>query len=127
MLAKTLMSLLAVVGLMVGIVLMLKKYVYKGQRRNTALVSIEVLGQTMLSPKRSVHVLKVMHKVIVVGVTEGGMTALGEINDEGSLAEIDGRIAEHTATPTSFADYVQRYMHPVSMNGSKRNGKAQLE
>ena len=127
MLVKTLMSLLAVLGLMAGMIFLLKKYVYKGQKLNSAVVSIDVLGHTMLSPKRSVHVLKVLHKVIVIGVTESGMTSLGEINDEVSLAEIDGRLADSVTSPNSFTDYVQKYMHSSSWNGSKRNGKADLE
>jgi flagellar biogenesis protein FliO len=125
-LVKTLMSLLAVLGLMTGIVILLKKYVYKGHGVSTAVVSIDVLGHTVLSPKRSIHVLRVLNKIVIVGVTEGGMTSLGEINDEECLAEIDGRITDRTANPNLFTDYLQKYFHSTSRNGSKTNGKANL-
>ncbi len=86
---KTLLSLAAVLALMVGVVVLLKKYVYQGKGGSAAIVPVEVLGQKALAPKRSVVVLKVMHKILVVGMSEEGMHTLTTIDDEESLAEIE--------------------------------------
>ncbi len=49
-LVKTLLSLAAVLALMLGVVYLLKKYVYAGKGASSALVAVEVLGQQPCSP-----------------------------------------------------------------------------
>ncbi len=85
---KTLLSLAAVLALMIGVVYLLRKYVYQPGSGSSTVVPVEVLGQKALHPKRSVVVLKVMHKILVVGMSEEGMQTLTTIDDEESLAEI---------------------------------------
>ena len=40
---------------------------------------IRLVGQLPLDPRRSVYLVQVASKVLVVGVAEGGMTKLGEL------------------------------------------------
>lgn len=42
---------------------------------------IRLVGQLPLDPRRSVYLVQVASKVMVVGVAEGGMTKLGELDD----------------------------------------------
>ena len=42
---------------------------------------IRLVGQLPLDPRRSVYLVQVASKVLVVGVAEGGMTKLGELDD----------------------------------------------
>jgi flagellar biogenesis protein FliO len=123
MLVKTFLSLFAVLALMTGIVLVLKKYAYKGHASDSSVVSVEVLGHRMLTPKRSVHVVRVLNKIIVVGVTEGGMTSLSEIGDDESLREVDDRIALQTKSSSPFSTFMDKYMGSFLPNGSKGHGK----
>ena len=125
LLVKTLGSLLGVLGLMVGIVVVLRKYVYKGESAGSPIVEVDVLGHRALGPKRSVHVLRVLDKVIVIGVTESGMASLAEISDAESLHTIDRRIAEQMKTPASFSTYVDKYLHSFTWKGMKKNGSSE--
>jgi flagellar biosynthetic protein FliO len=118
-LVKTIFSLVAVLALMAGMVLILKKYVYNGRGASASSVNIEVLGYRMIGPKRSIHVLKVLSKIIVVGVTEGGMTALGEIDDEESLRQIGGQSVDQPKSANHFAEYMGRYFPSFSWNREK--------
>jgi len=88
---KTVLSLAAVLGLMFVLVLALKKFVYRGANGRTDSVEIEVLGQRMLQPRRSVHVLRVMDKIVVVGMTEHGMHALTELSGPEVTAKLAAR------------------------------------
>jgi flagellar protein FliO/FliZ len=125
MLVKTLLSLFAVIGLMVGIIIVMKKYGYmKGRAPGSSMVAIDILGHRSLAPKRSVHVLKVLNKVMVVGVTEGGMNTLGEITDVESLRQIDELVDQRSGSANNFANYVDKYLRSLSRNGSKGNGKS---
>lgn len=81
-LLKTLLSLAAVLALMVGVVYVLKRYVYRGAQGGTQRVPIEILGQRALHPKRSIVVVKVLDTVFVVGMSEQGMQTLGTIDSD---------------------------------------------
>lgn len=91
-LVKTLLSLVAVVGLMIGVVYLLRKYVYQGTGGISSLVAVEILGQRALHPKRSIVVLKVLHTVLVVGMSEQGMQTLATIEDQQSLENIEEKL-----------------------------------
>jgi flagellar biogenesis protein FliO len=90
---KTLLSLTAVLALMLGVVFLMKKFVVSGRASSSAVVDMRVLGTLVLQPKRSVIVLKVMNKVLIVGVSEDGMHTLGEVCDEQSLNAIAEKLA----------------------------------
>jgi flagellar biogenesis protein FliO len=91
-LVKTLLSLIAVIALMFGVVYVLRKYVYQGSSGNSSLVAVDILGQRSLHPKRSIIVLKVLHTILVVGMSEQGMQTLATIDDERSLGDIEGKL-----------------------------------
>jgi flagellar biogenesis protein FliO len=100
---KTFLSLAAVLALMVAVVFVMKKYVHGGQARSRNIVDMNVIGTMMLQPKRSVSLLKVMNKVLIIGVTEDGMETLGEISDEKCLQQIEEQLAAQPAQTAWFA------------------------
>jgi flagellar biogenesis protein FliO len=123
-LVKTLLSLSGVIGLMVALMMVAKKYMVAGRPGQSAVVEVEILGQRALQPKRSVFVLKVLNKVIVVGMTEHGMQSLTEIEDADSLATVEERLGARPpasrwltwnlrpgtgAAPVTFARHLQKY------------------
>lgn len=108
---KTFLSLAAVIGLMIGVVFVMKKYMYGGKSSSANIVDMKVIGTMMLQPKRTVSVLKVMDKVLIIGVTEAGMETLGEISDRESVQEIDRKIAAQS-TPSSWFTKKAESAHP---------------
>jgi flagellar biosynthetic protein FliO len=92
-LVKMVLSLVAVVALMAGLALFVKKVFFSMHPSNTSQVNIDLVGHRTLAPKRSVYVLRVMGRLIVVGATEQGITLLSEWEEiptecEGSRAGI---------------------------------------
>ncbi len=100
---KTLLSLAAVIALMVAVVLVMRKFMYGQQAATSAIIDMKVIGTMMLQPKRSVSLVKVMNKVLIIGITEDGMRTLGEIADAESLQQIEEKLAEQPARTTWFA------------------------
>lgn len=94
---KTMLSLAAVLALMVGVVVALKRYVYRGTATGGQAVPVEILGQRSLHPKRSIVVVKVLDLVLVVGMSEQGLQTLGTIDSEEALAEIAGKLSGEQA------------------------------
>jgi flagellar protein FliO/FliZ len=112
LLVKTVLSLVGVLGLMIALMVLLKKYVYTAKAGSSAVVDVEVLGQRALQPKRSVVVLKVLNKVVIVGMTEHGMQVLTEIADDKTLAEIEALRASSrgaNGNVQTFADHMRKY------------------
>jgi flagellar biogenesis protein FliO len=85
---QALLSLLAVLGLMVGILLLMKKYLGGGQSAHADLIDVDVVGYKVLQPKRSVYVVKVLNRAFVIGSSEDGLHPLGEIDG----AEVDAAL-----------------------------------
>jgi flagellar biogenesis protein FliO len=111
-LLKTLGSLVAVLGLMFALVVVLKKYLYGFQSTRSTLISIDVLGQRVIQPKRSIVVVKVLNKVFIIGMTEEGMQMLGEIDDEDVLQWINENTTKDEAS-------IQSRTKKMSGNGNR--------
>jgi flagellar biogenesis protein FliO len=131
-LVKTVLSLACVIGLMLGVVLVLKRFVYGNRSSSSANVEITILGTKVLQPKRSIVVVKVIDKILIVGMSETGMHILSEIDgtrgDEAMVPSVNassgarGQIGEGTRSlGVPFADYLTASL--VSSLG-KRNGKS---
>lgn len=129
MVVKTLLSLGAVLTLMVGLAYVLKKTLYRSSTRQGDRVEIDLLGQRMFGPRRSICVVRVLDRVLVVGITEHGMQALSEIPvDEQPPAEAS---SEDTPVrpgwpfsagphPGSFAGQLQRALEAFSTRVTPR-------
>ena len=121
---KMLLSLGAVLGLMGGIVVVLKRYVMPGRVSGDTPIAIEILAQKSLQPRRSVVVLKVLDKVLVVGMSEHGMHPLSEMTSvelDRAMECAEGHDAVSTKPPArrrvwqdvgSFAHLLQSHMQP---------------
>ncbi len=128
---KSFLSLAAVLGLMFLIVFILRKYMGIGRNEGASVVSIDVLGTRTFHPRRSIYVLRVLNKILVVGVTDGAMHTLSEIDDEKSLKELDEKVSSDDLIPgwfsrkrnedkypnQSFATFLSKY---VNLNLSRK-------
>lgn len=82
MILQMIASLVAVLFIMIGISAIVRKYIgVSGSSTNSA-INVEVLSQKTIQPKRSILVLKIWNKIYVVGSTEHGFTAIGEIDNQ---------------------------------------------
>jgi flagellar protein FliO/FliZ len=90
---KTVLSLGLVLGLMFALGFVLKKYVYRAKGGRTGTLEIEVLGQRMLQPRRSIYAVRVLDRVIVLGMTEHGMHMLSELSGPAVDADLAARQA----------------------------------
>jgi flagellar biogenesis protein FliO len=88
-LVKTILSLIAVLGLMVMVVVVLKKVMQSGITRRSDVVDVEILGQRVLQPKRMIYVVKVLNKVLVLSSTEQGISSVGTIDDAATIRSLE--------------------------------------
>lgn len=119
--AKMVLSLGAVLLLMYGLVYALKRFVMPGAAGAHQQVAIDIIGRRVLQSKKSVVVMKVAGKVLVVGMTEHGMQTLAELAEE-DLPAGDRRETGTEAYPRAeklFASMLQTTLQ----SWKKRNGE----
>lgn len=86
-LLKLFSAMVLVIGLIYGVLYLFKKMMgnkYSGNGRGKVL---EVLETTYLGPKKTVSLIRFADKAVLVGSTDGSMTALGEL-DEAKTKEL---------------------------------------
>lgn len=111
-LVKTMLTLLAVVGVMIGCVLVLRRFIVHRSGGSSVSVEVELLGHRLLQPKCGIYVLRVLDKVIVVGTSDHGIRSIAEIDD----VELKGMlVAEPTSkvqptVPPTFAAYLRKQL-----------------
>ncbi len=131
---RTVLSLLAVIGLMAAVVFLMKRFMVGRRRGASAPVEVELLGSRVLQPKRSVHVLRVLDTVFVVGSSEEGLRTLARIGGRETRALLDERAArEEAAAPVrggvfpaahGFAAVLRSVIAAAGRPGETAGGKA---
>lgn len=119
---KMILSLGAVLALMFGLVYVLKRFVMPGGQLPGQGIGIEVLGRKALQPKKSVVVLKVADRVVVVGMSEQGMQTLTEFSADEIEASVDVRPAQPmpTGTTLGFAAQLQATLNTLVNKRSEK-------
>ena len=109
-LVETLVTLLAVIAVAVLVL-------YGARRLGIGRVHgpMHVVGRLPLDARRSVYLVRIANQVIVLGVSEAGITRLGEV-DAGAIPK------DEPARPLRFFDVLARLQGPRS-DRQKRSGE----
>lgn len=87
LIVKAFLTMLMIIGLMVGLLVVVRRYFYAKPR--IADENLKVLSTISLQPKKAIYLVKVFNKVMLVGVSDSSMAALGEITDDESLQKLE--------------------------------------
>jgi len=106
---KTFLSLVLIVALMFGFLFVVRKYLLgsrtPSQIGNLGADNLKVLTSLHLQPKKAVYLVKVFNKVMLVGVSDNSIAALGEITDSEALQKLEA--AESTRHGGRFAEILK--------------------
>ncbi len=83
-------SLLLIVGLIVGTMWVLKKFMVFSKPAAGAGISMEIAGVLHLGPRRAVYAVKAGGQVLLLGVAEHAITFLTQLSDAPQSAGADG-------------------------------------
>jgi flagellar protein FliO/FliZ len=73
--------LIIVVALLYGVLVLVKKYGYNMRGKEYAAIDIKVVSTKMIMPKKFVSVIKVEDKLLVVGICDGSINLLKELDE----------------------------------------------
>jgi len=111
---KMILSLGAVLALMFGLVFALKRFGVPGGSAAELSVPIQILGRKLLQPKKSVVVMKVAEKILVVGISEQGMQLLTELApDEAQVLHAGQDAAAKARRTGGFAAQLQATLNTI--------------
>jgi flagellar biogenesis protein FliO len=83
-----------VLALMFLVLKAMARYLYRGRMPVSPKRSVALLGTLSLAPNRSVYVLEVGRKVLVVGASQTQLSLLTEITDPDAIQEVRGTSSE---------------------------------
>lgn len=97
-------SLLLILGLIVGTMWLLKKFMTFNKPAQGAGIAMEIAGVLHLGPRRSVYAVKAGGQVLLLGVAEHAITFLTQLTDA-QLTTADAAAGQSTQTLGSAAPF----------------------
>ncbi|MBU2539478.1 MAG: flagellar biosynthetic protein FliO [Proteobacteria bacterium] len=123
---KTLGSLIIVVGLMLILLLWIRKMGFAGTSSGQTNL-ITVIDSQMLAPKKQVSVLEVAGTYLVVGLSEQQITLLTTLDANDALKNATHSRKTFTPLPPSFASLLSKAAQGISSVKQKKEGSANAE
>jgi len=77
---KSFVPLLLILGLLFGVLILVRKYSFSLNGKKSRLMNIDVLTNQLILPKKYLSVVRVQDKVLVLGISENNITLLKEMD-----------------------------------------------
>jgi flagellar biosynthetic protein FliO len=118
---KAIFSLIFVLVFMGLVLFLLKKYMFSKTRTPSAGADMQILGTLVLHPKKSIHIIKVANKFLVVGVTDSSIHSLSEFSEEESAQLMKHVESAQQISSKSFTEYFTEYLGIIGWRNRKKN------
>jgi flagellar protein FliO/FliZ len=110
---RMVLSLSAVLALMAALLFLVRRFVLPGTGPVRMPVQVEVLGRRSLQPKKSIVVVRVAGKVLVLGLSEQGMQALTELTQEDVQALSPAQAPGPSLSGLPFSAHLQETLRTI--------------
>lgn len=84
---------------------MLKRFMDRGSGGGDKGAPIRVLTSKFIGPKKSIAVVEVYGRYLVVGITSGGINLLADLKDEADVSRVESSMSG--VTPQTFGDFLR--------------------
>ncbi len=100
-------ALTVIIAMMIGVMYLLKKYLYQSPAAINGNTMIRIISTSYLSPKNSILLVEVLGQVILLGISYNQMSILGNITNHEALENLKNLQLKQKSPPVS--DTVPRY------------------
>ncbi len=107
---RAILSLLGIVILIFLTILVLKKVAFQQRTPAHFMNKVSVLGTVPISPKKTIQLLKLVDRVLVIAVTESTVSLLTEIDETDVLNELEPADEDRTHTQAPFKQYLNKML-----------------
>ncbi len=97
-------ALVIVIACIYGGIFLLRYFMGQRRGRNGQAKVLEVLETTSVAPKKTISLIRVADKSVLVGITESGMSLLTELSPEETAAACPSMIEEPASPDSDFAN-----------------------
>lgn len=104
---------LAIVLILLILTLWFLKYIMKLRNSGGMHGEIDVLEIRYIEPKKAIAIVRVLNRVMIIGLAENSITALGELSSE----EIGNLNLDKKPDPGIFRNILSKYKGKKSQNG----------
>ncbi|MEA2031773.1 MAG: flagellar biosynthetic protein FliO [candidate division Zixibacteria bacterium] len=119
-------ALVVVIACIYGAILLLKRLMGRNYRGSGQLRALEVLETTSIAPKKTVSLIRVADKSVLVGVTENGMSVLTELSSD-QTAKVMIPEERELQTEEDFASSFGKAWNRLRQTTNFRRNKAALD
>jgi len=88
---------------------------------------IRVLSTTYIAPKKSVALLQVYEKAILIGVSEDSMTTLTELDEEGEWKQLIHAERTNNEGESSFSQKLSKALKQTVSKGIRNNNRKKTQ
>lgn len=100
------MTLLFIFALMFGVLFIVRKYLHT--KPHFVNDNLKILTSLHLQPKKAIYLIKVFDKVMLVGVSDNSISALGEISSSEILHKLEA--SESARHGKGFAEILSQWI-----------------
>ena len=111
---KIVVSLLVVLGMMGGVMVLLRFALQRRERTGTGRLPVKVLGRGFIGYKKDIVVVDVAGQTLILGVTADNIVCLGRLDDEDAIAELK------SADRTDNSQLIEKILSRFNKNILKR-------
>lgn len=126
-LVKGLGALILILALIYGFVWILRFFMNKKSFGNPTSDQIRVLSTTYIAPKKSVALLQVYEKAILIGVSENSMTTLTELDEEGEWKQLIHAEHPNNEGESSFSQKLSKALKQTVSKGIRNNNRKKTQ
>jgi len=101
-------SLVLVVTLIFAVLYLLKKFVirdFSAGKKN--ITEFKIIGQVMLQPKKYISIIKVVDRILIIGLTDNNINLLSEITDLDAVKSIETSFNAGKSDNKKFLDHLK--------------------
>ncbi len=100
---KSLITLLLIIALMFGLLIVAKRFFLSRPKFGND--EVKVVNMIVLQPKKAIYLVKVLNRIILVGVSDNAIASLGEIGDADSVRKLE--VDARKGGSTSFSEILK--------------------
>lgn len=87
--AKAFLSFALIIFLMLIVFYVLKRFYQPAFGSANSSGVMRIYGQLQIQPRKTIYIVRVLNKVLVIGASENSLTVLSEINDQEIIKALD--------------------------------------
>lgn len=92
---------------------------------------IKILESSFIAPHASIHIVEIVGKIFIIGVSERSISLLSEITEEENVSLIRQAKSSHPSFQKQLTDFISKFSHrdekKESSNSTFKEGKEYLE